>query len=225
MNIDGMGKSIVDRFYEEGWVRDIADVYQLDYEKVSQLEGFGEKSATNIEESIEKAKKNPIHRLLHSLTIHHLGKKVSKLLAQEINHVLDLQNWTEEDYTNIKDVGPKVAENVQIWFANERNIELLKRMEELGVNMLQTEADKPRVVAADAPLLGKTILFTGKLEKMSRKEAQMKAEAAGAKNISAVSSKLSILVAGEKAGSKLKKARALETVQILTEDEFIELVG
>lgn len=224
MNIDGMGKSIVERFYEMGWIRTIADVYQLDYEKIGQLEGFGTKSAANLKSAIDKAKHSPISRLLHSLAIHHLGKKVSKLLAQEINHVLDLQNWEEEDYTNIKDVGPKVAENVRMFFANERNIALLKQMESLGVNLTQTEADKPRVVSEDAPLAGKTILFTGKLEKMSRKEAQMKAEAAGARNISAVSSKLSILVAGEKAGSKLKKAQALETVQILTEDEFLALV-
>ena len=224
MNIDGMGKSIVERFYELGWIRDIADVYQLDYGKIGQLEGFGEKSAENLREAIDKAKKSPIHRLLHSLTIHHLGQKVSKLLAQELNYVLDLQHWTEEDYTNIKDVGPKVAENVRRFFADEHNIAVLRKMEALGVNMYQTDEDKPREISGDAPLAGKTILFTGTLEQMSRKEAQMKAEAAGARNISAVSSKLSILVAGEKAGSKLKKARELGTVQILTEQEFLDLV-
>ncbi len=225
MNIDGMGKSIVERFYELGWIRNIADVYNLDYEKIGQLEGFGQKSADNLKEAIEKARQSPVYRVLHSLAIHHLGKKVSKLLAQEINHVLDLCNWTEEDFTNIKDVGPKVAENVMQFFAEERNVEMLKKMESFGVNLKQTEADKPREISADAPLAGKTILFTGTLEKMSRKEAQMKAEAAGARNISAVSSKLSILVVGEKAGSKLKKAQAVGTIQILTEDEFLELVG
>lgn len=225
MDIDGMGKQIIERFYELGWIRNIADVYHLDYTQVAQLEGFGGKSAKNLETAIEKAKKNPIQRLLHSLSIHHLGKKVSKLIAAEIQHVLDLKDWQIEDYTKIKDVGPVVAANVTQFFQNEHNIALLEQMESFGVNLQQTEEDRPKTAAADAPLSGKTILFTGSLSKMGRKEAQEKAEAAGAKNISAVSKNLDILVVGEDAGSKLKKAREIGTVQILTEDEFLELVG
>ncbi len=225
MDIDGFGPSYIERFYELDWLKDIADIYQLDYEAIAQLEGFGERSASKLQMAIDKAKQNPIHRLLHSLSIHHLGKKASKLLAQEINHVLDLQNWTEEDFTNIKDIGPVVAENVLAFFNDASNIELLKKMESLGVNLVQTDDDKPVQVSADAPLAGKSILFTGKLLKMGRKEAQELATLNGAKNISAVSSKLNILVAGEKAGSKLKKAQAVGTVEILTEDEFLKLIG
>ena len=221
MDIDGLGKSIVERFYELGWIRTIADIYRLDYEQIAQLEGFGEKSAKNMEASIEQAKKQPIHRLLHSLSIHHLGKKISKLLAAEVDHVLELKDWTLEDFVNIKDVGPVVAENIIAFFSVPRNVALLEEMEALGVNMRQTEEDRPKVVADDAPFLGKTILFTGTLSQMSRKEAQEKAEAAGARNVSSVSSKLNILVVGEKAGSKLKKARELGTVEILTEEEFL----
>lgn len=225
MNIDGFGESMVKRFHELGWLKNISDIYRLDYEAIAELEGFGERSAQKLQINIDKAKKNPIKRLLHSLSIHHLGKKVSALLAAEIGHVLDLKDWELEDFTNIKDVGPKVAENVTAFFANEQNIELLKEMEILGVNLTQTEEDRPKAISDDAPLIGKTILFTGTLSKMTRKEAQEKAEAAGAKNISAVSSNLNILVAGEKAGSKLKKATALGTVQILSEDEFLDLIG
>jgi DNA ligase (NAD+) len=225
MNIDGFGESMVKRFHEMGWLKNIADIYRLDYEQIAQLEGFGERSAQKLQINIDKAKKNPIRRFLHSLSIHHLGKKVSQLLAAEINHVLDLKDWSLEDFTNIKDVGPTVAENVTTYFQNDQNIELLKEIESLGVNLTQTEEDKPKVISADAPLIGKTILFTGKLLKMTRKEAQTKAENAGAKNISAVSSNLNILVAGEKAGSKLKKANALGTVQVLSEEEFLELIG
>jgi DNA ligase (NAD+) len=224
MDIDGLGKSIVERFQQLGWLRDIADVYRLDYEQVAELEGFGQKSAQNLKASIEKAKQNPIHRLLHSLSIHHLGKKASKLIAAEIEHVLDLRDWTEEDFTHIKDIGPTVAQNVAAFFAEAKNIEMLQEMEQLGVNMKQTEEDRPVEVGADAPLAGKTILFTGTLETMSRKEAQEKATAAGAKNISAVSGNLDILVAGAKAGSKLKKATALGTVEILTEEDFLALI-
>jgi DNA ligase (NAD+) len=224
MDIDGLGKSIVERFYELGWIRTMADVYRLDYDQIAQLEGFGPKSAENLKAAIEKAKQNPIYRLLHSLSIHHLGKKVSKLLAAEINHVLDLKSWTIEHFTNIHEVGPKVGENVIAYFSEPGNIALLEEMESLGVNLTQTEADIPKAVSGDGPLAGKSILFTGTLQTMGRKEAQAKAEAAGAKNISAVSSKLNILVAGEKAGSKLKKAAALGTVEIMSEEEFIQLI-
>jgi DNA ligase (NAD+) len=224
MDIDGFGKSYVEKFSDLGWLSDISDVYNLDYDKISQLEGFGQKSADNLKKAIDKAKKNPLHRLLNSLSIHHLGKKVSKLIAQNISSALDLKDWTIEQFVDIKDVGPVVAENVIEWYSIPENIELLERMSSYGVNILQTEADKPRSIKEGAALLGKTILFTGSLKEMTRKQAQAMAEENGAKNISAVSSNLDILVVGEKAGSKLKKAEALGTVQILTELEYLELV-
>ena len=225
MDIEGFGKSIVERFYDAGYVKTLPDIYRLDFEKLSGIDGFGKKSAENLKKSIEKAKQNPIHRLLHSLSIHHLGRKVSKLIAAEITHVMDIKDWTTERFTQIKDVGPVVAENVIKYFDVPSNILMLNELEALGVNFTQTEEDRPMQVSADAPLAGKTILFTGTLYKMARKAAQEKAEALGAKNISAVSSNLNILVVGEDAGSKLKKAQALGTVQILTEDEFLELIA
>lgn len=225
MDIDGLGKSIIERFYELGWLRSIADVYRLDYEAIEQLEGFGKKSVENLKASIEKAKNNPVHRLLHSLSIHHLGQKASKLLAAEIDHVMELKDWTAEQFTNLKDIGPVVAQSIADFFHQPQNIALLKEMEELGVNMKPNEEDQPKLAVTDGPLFGKTILFTGSLQTMSRKEAQQKAEAAGAKNISAVSKNLDVLVVGEKAGSKLKKAKELGSVQILTEDAFVQLIG
>ncbi|MFT4533312.1 MAG: DNA ligase (NAD+) [Saprospiraceae bacterium] len=225
MNIDGFGKSNVERFHEEGWLQDISDVYNLDYDQIATLEGFGQRSADKLEASINKAKENPISKLLHSLTVHHLGKRASQLIAQEINHVLDLRDWDEERFTDIKDIGPVVARNVIEYFANPVNVRMLERMESYGVNLTQTEEDKPLQIAEDAPLAGKTILFTGSLQRMGRKQAQELAAKHGAKNISAVSKNLDILVAGEKAGSKLKKAEALGSVQVMSENEFIELIG
>ena len=224
MDIDGFGKSYVENFHSHGWLKDISDVYNLDYNAIKTLEGFGSKSAEKLLSAVNKAKGNPIHRLLHSLSIHHLGKKASKLIAAEINHVFDLQYWNKEKFTSIKDIGPVVADNVIAYFSDPDHIAMLHRIEEHGVNMKQTKEDRPLVVSEDAPLSGKTILFTGSLQLMGRKEAQKLAEQNGAKNISAVSSNLNILVAGEKAGSKLKKAQALGSVLIMTEEEFVALI-
>jgi DNA ligase (NAD+) len=224
MNIDGFGKSLVETFSELGWLNDISDIYNLNYSDIATLEGFGEKSAQNLEAAIEKAKNNPLQRLLISLSIHHLGKRASKLIAEHIESVFDLIEWKKENYLAIKDIGPVVAENVMDYFAEPANIEMLKRLEQYGVNVRQTDADKAIEVSDDAILKGKTILFTGSLQNMTRKEAQSLAEENGAKNISAVSSNLDILVVGEKAGSKLKKAESIGTVQIMTEEEFIALI-
>ena len=225
MDIDGFGKSLVERFNQLGWLKDISDVYNLDYDKISGLEGFGTKSADNLEKAISKAKSNSLARILNSLSIHHLGKKASQLLAQRLDSIFDLVEWTEENFTEIKDIGPVVAENVIRYFSDEANVAMLRRMESYGLDMHQKESDKPVQVADDAVLKDKTILFTGTLQKMGRKLAQKLAEENGARNISAVSSNLNILVVGEKAGSKLKKAQAIGTVEILTEDEFLALIG
>ena len=225
MDIDGFGPSYVERFYELGWLRNIADIYRLDYDKITELEGFGKRSVEKLEAAINKAKQNPIKRLLYSLSIHHLGRKVSGLLAEEINHVLDLANWNEERFVNIRDVGPTVAKNVIAFFEIPENITLIKTLEELGVNVQQTEADKREVPITEGIFVGKTILFTGKLLQMSRNEAKMKAKAIGAKLVSGVSKNLDILVVGEKAGSKLKKAQELGSVEIMSEAEFLDKVN
>jgi DNA ligase (NAD+) len=224
MDIEGLGESTIEKFYKLGWLHSIADLYRLDYEKIAQLEGFGEKSAANLRNAVEKAKRNPIHRLLHSLSIHHLGQKAGKLLAAEVEHVLDLKNWDLEKYQTIKDIGPVLAKNVFNFFQNEHNVELLETMESLGVNLRQTDEDKKADLNTDGPLYGKSILFTGTLSQMTREVAENLAAKAGASLASGVSKHLSILVVGEKAGSKLKKAQELGTVEIWSEQEFLQKV-
>ncbi|MEM6770920.1 MAG: NAD-dependent DNA ligase LigA, partial [Bacteroidota bacterium] len=221
MDIDGMGKRYVELFNAKGWLNTIADVYRLPYEWISVLDGFGNKSADNLKAAIDKAKHNPLWRLLYGLGIHHFGKKATQLVAQNIDHILDLKDWDEERFTNIKDIGPTVAQNVTAWFAQEKNVALLRELEELGVNVRPTDEDRPAPEVTDGPFVGKSMLFTGSLQEMSRKEAQEKAKAAGARIVSAVSGKLDILVVGEKPGSKLKKAQALGTVTVMTEAEFL----
>jgi DNA ligase (NAD+) len=222
MDIEGLGESTIVRFYRLGWLRSIVDIYRLDYEAIAALEGFGEKSAARLRDGVERARKNPIHRLLFGLSVHHLGQKASRLLAAEVEHVLELRDWTPERFDAIKGIGPVLARNVVHFFQNEHNVELLETMEALGVNLHQTEADRKPVVAAEGPLGGRSILFTGTLSTLTREEAEERAAAAGATIAGNVSKNLNILVVGEKAGSKLKKAQALETVEIWTEEEFLE---
>lgn len=223
MDIEGLGKSIVEKFFDLGWLNSFADIYRLSADKISGLEGFGRKSADNLINAIEKSKSNPIHRLLHALSIHHVGRKVAKLLAEEIDSILDLAGKTQEQMETIRDIGPIVAQNVIKYFEDPRNIDMLKELEGLGVNMLATNQDhKSPTQVTGHYLSGKTILFTGTLHQMGRKEAHEKAEALGAKNLSAVSVNLNILVVGENAGSKLKKAKDLGSVEIWTEQEFLD---
>ena len=225
MDIEGLSKATIDRFMQLGWIRTIADFYRLDYDAISKLEGFGKKSADNLGKAIEKAKQNPIQRLLHSLSIHHLGKKAAKLIAAEVEHVLDLKDWNLEKFTSIKEIGPVVAEKVMAFFKNDNNIAILQDMESLGVNMQPTDEDRKPVVNTEGVLAGKTILFTGSLMQYTRDTAEKAAAAAGATIASGVSKNLNILVVGEKAGSKLKKAQDLKTVEIMTEEEFVKLMG
>ncbi|MEO0733476.1 MAG: NAD-dependent DNA ligase LigA [Bacteroidota bacterium] len=224
MDIDGMGKRYVEQFHARGWLNTIVDVYRLPYEWISVLDGFGQKSADNLQASIEKAKKNPLWRLLYGLSIHHFGKKATQLVAQNIEHVLDLAEWDEEQFTHIKDIGPTVAQNVTAWFAEPRNVAMLRELEELGVNVRPTAEDRPKAEVTEGPFVGKAMLFTGSLQQLSRKEAQERARSAGARIVSAVSGKLDILVVGEKPGSKLKKAQALGTVEVMTEEEFLAIL-
>jgi len=225
MDIDGFGPSYVERFYQMGWLNSLADIYRLDYEKIAELEGFGERSATKLEKAIEKVKKNPLHRLLQSLTVHHMGKRSSRLLAGEIKDVYELGTWGEAEFTSIKDIGPKVAANVMEFFADESNIALLKDLESVGVNVLHLPADDKEEPIMDGPLSGKTILFTGKFQNLKRGHAKKISKEAGARVLSAVSSKLDFLVVGEKAGSKLKKAQEIGSVQILSEEEFMAILN
>ncbi len=224
MDIEGLSKATIERFVQAGWIHSFADFYRLDYEKISKLEGFGKRSAENLKEAIEKARKNSIQRVLNSLSIHHLGRRASKLIAAEVDYVLDLQYYDVEKLTAIKEIGPVLAQNIVDYFSDEKNITLLRDMESCGVNMYATEEDKKAAVSTTGSLLGKTILFTGALMQFTRESAEKLAAENGATIVSGVSKNLNILVVGEKAGSKLVKAQAIKTIQILSEQEFVELM-
>lgn len=223
MNIDGLGESILERFYQEGWLNSIADLYRLDFEAIAKLEGFGKRSAQKLSQALEASKANPLHRLIYGLGIRHVGKTNSKTLAAAVEKIQDLAQYSVEDLMKLEDIGPKVAQALHQAFAQPKTLALLEDLEKLGLNTKRLAQDEKPAADANAPLSGKTVLFTGTLPSLTREEAQKLVAQNGGKPVSSISSKLSYLVAGEEAGSKLKKAQELG-IPILTEAEFLALI-
>lgn len=221
MDIRGLGTAIIEKFYTLGLLTSIPHIYQLDFEAISQLDGFGKRSIDNLKIAIENSKKQPLHRLIYALGIRYVGETMAKTLAQAVDHLLDLQNFDEEALQNLEDVGPKVAGSVVQFFDNHQNIELIKALESLGLQLKNEKKD----FSSGGSLEGQSFLFTGTLAKLKRSEAEEIVEQQGGTILSGVSSKLSYLVVGEDAGSKLEKAKKINTIKIISEDQFLKLVN
>ena len=221
MDIRGLGDANIRKFYELGLLRTIPQVYQLDYEAIGQLEGLGPKSIANLKSAIEKSKAQPLHRLMFALGIRHVGETMAKTLAHAVHHLLDLQQFSEEDLMNLEDVGPKVANSVFTFFRNDDNIAMLRELEALGLQL----ANEKKQLASSGNLQDLTFLFTGSLAKLKRSEAEELVEQNGGKIVSGVSAKLNYLVVGEDAGSKLEKAKKITSVKIISEDQFLKMIG
>lgn len=219
MDIRGLGDANIRKFYALEWLKEIPDIYHLPFDLMKSMEGFGAKSVDNLKDAIDKSKTQPLYRLINALGIRFVGETTAKGLSQHIDHLLDLQKFDNESLQKLEDVGVKVAQSIFQYFNDEENIAMLKKLESAG---LQLNSIKKQ--SAEGNLTGKSFLFTGTLLKMKRSEAEEKVEANGGKILSGVSSKLDYLVVGEDAGSKLEKAKKIASIQILTEDEFIELV-
>jgi len=221
MDIRGLGEAIIEKFYTLGLLTSIPQIYQLDYEAISQLEGFGKKSIENLGGAIENSKKQPLHRLIYALGIRYVGETMAKTLAHAVDHLLDLKNFDEEALQNLEDVGPKVAGSVVQFFSNHENIELIKALETLGLQLKNEKKDFDH----GGNLSGQTFLFTGTLAKLKRGDAEEMVEENGGKILSGVSSKLNYLVVGEDAGSKLEKAKKISTIKIISEDQFLKMLN
>jgi DNA ligase (NAD+) len=221
MDIRGLGSAIIEKFYTLGLLTSIPQIYQLDYDAIGQMEGFGKKSIDNLKSAIENSKTQPLHRLIFALGIRHVGETMAKTLAHAVDHLLDLRNFDEEALQNLEDVGPKVAGSVAQFFSNQQNIELLKALEALGLNL----HNEKKETSTGGTLEGQTFLFTGTLSKLKRTDAEEMVEQNGGSILSGVSSKLNYLVVGEDAGSKLEKAKKINTVKILSEDQFLKLLN
>lgn len=221
MDIRGFGDANVRKFYELGWLKDIPGIYNLDFSKMTGMEGFGQKSIDNLQAAIEKSKTQPLHRLLYALGIRFVGETTAKTLARSVSHLLDLRKFSMEDLQNLEDVGPKVAGSILHFFSNDSNIEMLEQLEKIG---LQLNNEKKKE-SSGSNLTGQTFLFTGTLPTLKRSDAEAMAEANGGQLLSGVSTKLNYLVVGEDAGSKLEKAKKINSVKIISEAEFLKLIG
>ncbi len=221
MDIRGFGDANVRKFYELGLLKDIPGVYQLDFAEIAKQEGFKEKSIENLKSAIEKSRQQPLHRLIYALGIRFVGETTAKTLAQAVNHLLDFKKFSLEDLQNLEDVGPKVAGSIHHFFSNKNNIEMLEQLEKLG---LQLKNEKKQLTAA-GNLAGVTFLFTGTLPTLKRSDAEAMAEENGGQILSGVSTKLNYLVVGEDAGSKLEKAKKINSVKIISEAEFLQMIG
>lgn len=221
MDIRSMGNANVQKFWELGLLPDIPSVYHLDWNKIKGLEGFGEKSVTNLQQAIEQSKKQPLNRLIFGLGIRYVGETTAKTLASAVSNITDFYSWTVEQYIALEDVGPKVANAVFDFFTKTETHAMIQKLADSGVNLLNEHRDQPR---GEGGLSGKTFLFTGTLSQLKRSEVESMAEEKGGVILNSVSSKLNYLVVGEDAGSKLEKAKKLGTVNILSEEEFMNLV-
>ena len=221
MDIRGFGEANVRKFYEMGLLKDIPGIYKLDFDKISTLEGFGKKSIDNLQTAIANSKMQPLHRLIYALGIRYVGETTAKTFAQQVNHLLDLKNYSIEDLQNLEDVGPKVAGSVHQFFQNQDNIAMLQQLEQLGVQFKNPKKDH----ATGGNLQGLTFLFTGTMPTLKRSDAEEMVERNGGKLLGAVSSKLNYLVVGDDAGSKLEKAKKINSIKIISETEFLKMLS
>lgn len=220
MDIRGFGDALIKKFYTLGFVQDIPGIYRLPYDKIRGLEGFGEKSITNLQSNIEKSKQQPLHRLVFALGIRYVGETTAKVLANSVKHLTDFSKYSVDDLLELEDIGPKVATSIYQFFNTPDNLILLETLEHLGISLKNTKKQHDET----GSLGGQTFLFTGTLPTLKRTEAEEMVEANGGKLLGSVSSKLNYLVAGEEAGSKLEKAKKINTVRIISEAEFLTLI-
>ena len=222
MDIEGLGEKVAEEFFAEGFFHDIAGIYKLfeHRDEVINLEGWKEKSIDNLLSAIEKSKENSLERVLFGLGIKEVGEKMAKTLARKYQNIDNLMNASEEELLEIPDVGPILARSLVNWFSNEKNVELVNELKELGLNF---EYKGSTTKAANSYFSGKTVVLTGTLTKYGRKEATALLEDLGAKVTGSVSKATDVVIAGTEAGSKLDKANALG-ITVLNEDEFLALL-
>jgi len=220
MDIEGLGEVVAEQLIRSGLVKSIPDLYRLKKEQLIELERMGDLSSRNLLDGIAKSKDRGLARLLAGLSIWGVGEAMAPILAQEFPGIDALMAASKERLAQVKGFGPERAESIYTFFHSPEGEKLVQELRDLGVKL--TEDPKPKAAGTD--LTGKTFVVTGTLQRYSREEIEERIKKLGGKATGSVSKKTDYVVAGEKAGSKLEKARELG-VAVLTEEQFDELVG
>jgi DNA ligase (NAD+) len=220
-DIDGVGEQLVRRLWDLGLLRSLPDLYRLTKERLLELDGFQERSASNVVNAIQASKSIPFRRVLFGLNIPDVGWVTAQNLTRHFGSVDQLMEAAQEDVVQVDGIGPDRAEAIVEWFSDEDNRRLVEELRELGLRFESDEEDRP----PEGPLTGRTYVITGTLERWSREQAQAELEALGGKVTNAVSKKTTGLIVGEEPGaSKLTKAQR-EGVPLLTEEELSALLA
>ena len=218
MNIEGLGEKVIEQLLEKGLISNIADIYSLKQEDIASLKKNGKKFAENLINAINLSKENNLDRLINALGIEQVGAKSAKILAKTFKNMDELANSTFEKLMFVEDIGEITANSIREFFMQEQTKDLLEKLKEAGVNMSMKEEGEE-----DNRFLGKTFVLTGSLEQYTREQAGEIIEKFGGKVSGSVSKKTTYVLAGEEAGSKLKKAQELG-VQIISEKDFNEKI-
>jgi len=219
MNIDGLGDALIDQLVDSGLVQSVADLYELNVEQLSKLDRMGQKSASNIARNIDRSRFLPMPRVITALGIRFVGERTAEILAENFGSMEKIAAASVEELQDAPEVGPKVAESIFVFFREQHNLQLLERLKSAKLSFEHTMPQRK-----DGPLKGMTFVLTGTLPRLTREAAKQKIEAAGGKVAAAVSAKTSYVVAGDEAGSKLTKARALN-IPIIGEQELLTLLA
>jgi DNA ligase (NAD+) len=221
MNIDSLGAETIDQFYQEGLIATIADLYSLKAPEIARLERMGKKSALNILDGIRASKEVPFERVLFALGIRFVGETTAKTLAKAFRTIDALKEATLEDLVQVDEIGARIAQSVMQYFADEKNLQVIERLREAGVQMQMEELDMSDFTDK---LAGKSIVISGVFTHHSRDEYKNLIEKNGGKNVGSISKKTSFILAGENMGpSKLEKAEKLG-IPIVSEDEFLQMI-
>ncbi len=217
MDIEGLGVKLIHQLVDKGLVKDVADLYYINKEKLIALERMADKSAQNIIDAVEKSKTKPLSKFLYALGIRHVGETTAEDLARQFLHLDDFFRLSEEDLMEVEGVGPEVAASVHQFFGDQKNKESIELLKKAGVKVIETK------VKEKGNFEGKTFVFTGTLKTYGRDEARNLIESLGGMTASSVSKKVDYVVIGEDPGSKFDKAKELG-IKTLTEEEFKKMI-
>jgi DNA ligase (NAD+) len=221
MNIEGLGEETIDLLYSKSLIRNFSDLYDLEVEQLIPLERMGEKSASNIINSIKRSTEIPYSKVLFALGIRHVGETVAKTIADRFVTIESLVNATPEDLINVREIGPKIAASIVSYFTDKENLEIIERLKQAGIKL----SNEPKTIEKGKKLHGKSIVISGVFELHSREEYKEIIEMNGGKNVSSVTGNTSFILAGDNMGqSKKEKATALG-VPLMNEQGFLELLG